>query len=462
MKTELLGQEKNIVKVKVDFDAEEIAASLNEAIQALSLKVRVPGFRNGRVPRKVIEMRFGRDNLYKEALSQILTKAATQIAGDYDLEAIAPPSYNNASQIREGEPLSCELFFEVSPEVSLPELQDIEVEKLRVNVTDEMLHDTVEKFRKNLLELNPVERAAGEGDVVSMTSVVHILNPDGNVKETESPETYAVDLSASLTRAEVKDALLGKSKGDAASAEFVVEPDFQNQKLAGKRLRYDMTIKEVQEKVLPEMGPKFYKQMLDPQGDAVFETEDVFRAELTRRMAANLEGKFLAQAIDEAVSRIMDASGVEVSGTLLRQQIEFEWKRDDEELKKRLGMSLEEYLHKNSISPGQYMKDLLGKAESTVKRELVLEELAKKFEVEVTEEEISAELTTIAQVLNAEPMKIRSTYYRNEDLMTQLVSGLRHRKAAWALREKVRIKEVDELSRPAPTEAEGQAQVKEE
>ncbi|MDR2528808.1 MAG: trigger factor [Synergistaceae bacterium] len=440
MKTELLGQEKNIVKVKVEFDAGEIAASLNKTLQELSQKINIPGFRKGRASRKAIEMRFGRESLYNEVISQMLKQAATQVVGDYDLDTIAPPSYDaDRIHIREGEPLTCELTFEVAPEVSLPEFQDIEVEKLRVNVTDKLLDQTVEKFRNNLAKLNSIERAVEENDVVFMTFTAHIVNPDGSDEKTEPPQDSLVDMSNPTVQPEIKNALLGKFKGDSVSAEL--KPQIQNTE--GRKLCYDMTVKDVLEKIFPEMEPEFYKQVLDPQGDSAFETAEAFRTELRQRMATRLEEEYRNQALERAVAQVVSLSQLELPGTLLKRQAALQRSHDEEDCQKRFGMSLEKYLRNNSISPEAYTRDSLQKAEALVRRTLVLEELANKFGVEVTKEDIDVEFIAYAQTYNIELAKVKAMYYKNENLMAQLSSDLRHRKAVLALGDKVRFRDVD-------------------
>ena len=129
MKTELLGQEKNIVRVKVEFEAAEFSKGLAEALGEISRSTNIPGFRKGHAPRRVIEMRVGRQALYNEALEKILPAALQQVVEDYDLETISDPSIH-IDDIHEGEPVTCELILEVMPETELPVLKEIEVERL--------------------------------------------------------------------------------------------------------------------------------------------------------------------------------------------------------------------------------------------------------------------------------------------------------------------------------------------
>jgi trigger factor len=159
MKSELLGQEKNNVRIKVEFEPEEFTASLAKTLQEMSLKASIPGFRKGRVPRKVLEMRFGKDGLYGEAVERMLPPAVEQVVGDYDLHTISGPSLNL-------------------------NLEEIEVEKLRPKVTDEMIAGVVANYRKQHSTLESVERAAEPDDVVLTDCVYEILGEE----ESSSPQ----------------------------------------------------------------------------------------------------------------------------------------------------------------------------------------------------------------------------------------------------------------------------------
>ena len=441
MKTELLGQEKNIVKVKVEFEAAEFTASLNEAIQEIGQKASIPGFRKGHTPRKVIEMRFGRESLYNEVLEKIIPEAIEQVVGDYDLDTLGAPSLI-VEDIHEGQPLICELTFEVSPEVVLPELGDIEVEKLIPKVTDEMIDAMIKEFRNKHSVLNTVERPVGEGDVVAMSYTTRVLDPDNADAIEGSLQQNDVDLADPSIRQEIKNALLGKSKGDKAETEFEVDAEYQDKSLAGKKIRYDITVEEVKERVLPEMAPAFYKQVLEMQLDS----EEAFKEELTKRMHDHLENENTSQASNLAINMISGRAELEVPDTLLQRQMEFLKERDASETQRRFKKEMEEVLRMSGISLAEYEQGIREKALDIVRRTLVLDEVGKKFDVEVQKEEFEAEIDRMAGTYGVEPAKLRAMFYKNKDRMMQTVDELRYEKIAKLIMEKVKIKDVDELS----------------
>lgn len=440
MKTELLGQEKNIVRVKVEFEAGEFTAGLNEAIGAIAQKASIPGFRKGHTPRRIIEMRLGRGGLYNEALENMIPDAIEQVVADYDLDTIAPPSLK-VDEIREGQPLTCELTFEVTPEVILPELDGIEVEKLKPQVTEEMVEAMVQDFRMKHSTLSVVERPAGENDVLETTYVTQILNAGGSAPVKGDGQKGGIDLADSSVRPEIKEALAGKAKGESVSVDFDVDAN-DDHSITGRRIHYDFTVEEVKERIFPDMTPEFYKRALGVELD----TEETFREEIKKRMLEHLNSENTIQASTKAINLIAGRSVLEIPDTLLNRQMDFLKERDFSESKRRFNKEMEEVLRLSSISPAEYEQGVRAKAMDIVRRTLVLDEIGRKFDVEVQKEEIEAEIARMAAGYQVEPAKLRAMFYKNQDRMMQIVDELRYDKIVRLVMEKVKVRDVDELT----------------
>jgi len=448
MRTELLGQEKNIVRVKVEFEAADFMAHLSEIMKDITQKANIPGFRKGHTPRRIIEMRFGKDNLHKEALEKMLPKALKKITEDYDLNMMDTPDLK-IDDIREGEPVTCELTIEVMPEVELPELEEIEVERLNQEATDETVDMMVTSFRKNLATLSPVDRAAGENDVVSASFVTQILNSDGSEEAPAGePTPSKIDLSEPSVRPEVRDAVLGKSKGDEVRAEFQIEDDHRDTSLAGRKVCYEIKIDEVNEKILPDMNPEFFKQVLNVD----LETEADFRQEMKKRLLEHQENEETARITEDAIGAIVGRSKLDVPDTLMERQIAYVKEQDEADIKQRYNISMEEYLRNISFSEEQYEQAVRGKSSDTLRRTLVLDEIGKKFGIEIKREEIEAEISNQAAMHGMERAKLRAHYYKNEANMSRLSNKLFYDKVGKLILENIKIKHVDKLSGKADGE----------
>ncbi|GHS97791.1 trigger factor [Synergistales bacterium] len=451
MKTELLGQEKNIVKVKIEFTAEEFAVSLQKTLQEIAERVKIPGFRKGRVSRNVIEMRLGRESIYDEAFWKMLPKAMDQAIADYGLILIDTPIADyKLADVREGESLSCEVSFEVSPEITLPELDEIEVERQSPRVTEDMVEDVLKLYKKEFSTLKTVERAAAEGDVLSVSCVSHVFDSDG--KDTEHPlQDQDVDLSADI-RAEIKNALLGKDKGDSVSAEFDVESEFADKNLAGKKLRHDFTILEIKERVIPELAPELLKEKTGEN----YESFEDFKTKTRERLEIRLNEDATNAATNAALNDLVAKSELEVPASILKKQIDRLTERDTANARERYNLTLDEYLTRFSINKASYDQTTRESAEAMARRTLVLDAVGEANDINIEQEEIDAEIDAMAKTYGAEPSKLRVLFHKEEDRLRTLVNELYYKKVIKLIMEKVKIRDVDTPLSNAQSGAEGE------
>ncbi|MBQ6971031.1 MAG: trigger factor family protein, partial [Synergistaceae bacterium] len=168
MRTELLGQEKNIVRIKLEIEPAEFTKTLNKTITELAQQGNYPGFRKGHAPRRIIEMRFGRGALYNEAIEKIMNTELQQIVEDYELDLIEMPSLNVTEKIEEGKPVMCELTFEVKPEVTLPDFDGMEIERVVTQVTDADVDRLSKRIQMQLADIKETDRPIQDGDLVDM------------------------------------------------------------------------------------------------------------------------------------------------------------------------------------------------------------------------------------------------------------------------------------------------------
>jgi trigger factor len=446
MKTELLGQEKNVVKIKIEFEADEFTQGLKKAVKDLSQRVTIPGFRKGHTPRKIIEMRFGREALYNDTLEDMID--VRQIADDYELDLIDSPTLNiDFKEIHEGEPVVCTLNCEVMPEVELPDIENIEVEKLRTNVTEEMVDRLVRSVRKENAEVKPVERAVEGSDLVNVELTVEVIEPEADARK-EEPHKDKLDLFDESIRPEIRDALIGKNKGDTAEAVFDVEEGHQQRQYAGKKLRYNMKVEEVSEYILPELNEEFYVKLFGNETD--IHTEEDFRNRMRSDLTKTIDDENRNDAEYRALMEVVKQSKVEVPETMIERQAQKLRRADEEEAKNRYGVELAEVFGRGDKNwEKDYMAVRRTRAEAMVRQSLVVDTIGKKYEVEVEKEDVDAELRRRAGMYNMSKDALAGYYYKNESAMNALTDDVRYGKITGLLLEKVRVKDVDELSAPA-------------
>ena len=450
MKTELLGQEKNIVKIKLDIEAAEFTKALNKTLSELSQQVNVPGFRKGKTPRNILEMRFGKEAIYNEALEKIIPDQIRQIVEDYDLEIMDTPTLDLKEQIKEGQPVSCELVFEVRPEVELPDIDNLEIEKVVTEVNDEAVDQLEKRIKISMAEIKEANRAIQDGDLIDLDLTIKVLNDDGSEAQ-EQPRSEStkekINLSDTTIRKEVREALIGKNKGDEVYTEFNVEDKHQDRELAGKRVSYKMKIENISEYILPEVNEQFYKDVFGPETD--IKDYETFRARLKDDIVKEVTATNQTDLEERAVDMVAKNSKLEVPETFVHRQIRA-IRKNDEDWAQNNGITLTQAYALDTEEGRKGYENLLHeRAEVAVRNVLVVDELAKKFDIHLEQADLEAEFERRAAQFNVTKGMIAKMFYENEDRLDSLRGQLRWNKIVKELLNHMKIKEVSELSEEA-------------
>ena len=455
MRTELLGQEKNVVRIRLDIEASEFKKALNKAVNELSQQVNIPGFRKGKISRSVLELRFGRDALYNEAIDKIMHDELNQIVDDYELEVIETPSLKVTETIEEGKPVICEITFEVRPEVELPDIESLEIEKVVSEVTEEAVDSLAKRIRIQLADIKPADRPIQDGDLVDIELTIRTLNPDGSETEDQpkpEPSHEKINLADETIRAQVREALIGKSKGDTATAVFDVEAGHSDRALAGKHVGYTMKVENVSEYVLPEVNEEFYKNVFGQDTD--IKDNEAFRARLRTDITNQVAEETRMDLHNRAVDMVAGLAKLEIPEKFIERQ-EHSMRHDDEEWAKQNEVDLNEAYGLNTEEGRKGYANLLhDRAVTTVRNVLVMDEIAKKYDVHLEQGDIEAEFERRANQLNVSKAFVAKYFYENRPQLDRLTDELRWDKIADVLVSHMKVKEVKELSQPQPQQEE--------
>lgn len=451
MRTELLGQEKNIVRIKLEIEASEFVKALNKTLSELSQQVNIPGFRKGHVKRSVLEMRFGKDAIYNEALDKIIPDQIKQMISDYELDPLDSPEFKLDAKIEEGKDVTGEMVFEVRPEVELPEVDGMEIEKVISKVDDEAVDKLAKRIQIQLADIKPVDRPIQDGDLIDIELNIRTINDDGSdTADQPKPGTTheKINLADETIRAQVREALIGKSKGDEVSAVFDVEEGHADRALAGKHVRYNMKVEEISEYVLPEINEEFYKKVFGENTE--IKDNDAFRARLRSDLEAEVAETSRTDLQNRAVEMVVKGSKVEVPDSLIERQAH-SLCHDDEHWAEENGVNLTEaYALDTEDGRKGYDKLLRDRAEAAVRSVLIMDAAAKKFDVHLEQSDLDAEFQRRADQVNVTKGMVAKYYYENRQMLDRLVDELRWSKIADVLISHMTVKEVAELSKPQP------------
>ncbi|MBQ3694652.1 MAG: hypothetical protein II884_07750, partial [Synergistaceae bacterium] len=283
---------------------------------------------------------------------------------------------------------------------------------------------------------------------------IRTLNDDGS-ESSEQPKPDAthekINLADETIRKQVREALIGKSKGEEVTAEFDVEPAHAEKALAGKHVRYSMKVENVSEYVLPEINEQFYKDVFGEDTD--IKDEESFRARLRSDLTNQVAEESLIDLRNRAVELIAGKSKLDLPDSIIERQ-KHSMRHDDEDWAKNNGIELKDAYGLDTEEGRKGYENLLkSRAEAAVRNVLVMDELAKKLDVHVEESDIDSEFDRRAKQLNVSKGFIAKYFHENKNSLDRLVDEIRWDKIADALISHLKVKEVKELSQPAQPES---------
>jgi len=417
--------EDNKVKLSVTIDEAEFEPELDAAYKRISKEVRMPGFRPGKVPRKLLEKQFGPEMAREEALRSALPEFYSKAVYENDVDVIAPPEIDVTAGQAEGD-VSFDAVVEVRPSVSVSGYESLRVEIPSPMVTDQDLEERLDSIRRQHSELEAVDRAAAEGDHVSIDIAGTI---DGEPVPGLTAEDYDYVVGSGAVVAEIDENLSGACAGD--ELKFSADHPDESQ---DDTIDFVVTVKEVQEQVLPEPTDDFAKEASE------FETIHELRDDLSARLE-DVKRNQAAQALDEKVGEALAALvGDEISEALLEDEIE----NRGQDMAMRLqaqGIQLEQYLQITGTTPEMFRDQLREQAEVSSRVDLALRSIAESENVEVSDEELDKELRVLATQLD-QPLEAIREQLEDAGRLKAIRSDMRIRAALEWVTERAEI--VDE------------------
>ena len=426
MKTTVAPLEGNKVKLSVEVDEDEFDRALNDAFRKISREVRIPGFRPGKAPRKVLERRLGSKVGREQALHDALPEYYAKALSDNDVDAIDAPEIDITSGEEEG-PIAFDAVVEVRPNVTVPGYGGLRVEIPRPEMSDAEVDDQIERMRQVQATFSDVDREARDGDAVNI-DITGTL--DGESQDGLTADDYSYTVGSAAVTPEVDDQLRGAKAGDVLEFDAThPDPDEERQ------LRFKVLVKQVREQVLPDADDAWASE------NSEFDTVDELRASLQERGSrvrrAQAQGA-LREATGAALARLVEE---EVPEALVGQELN----NRAQELAMRLqaqGLTAEQWLAITGKSSEDLTAELREAAETSAKVDLALRAVADAELIECTDDELDHELGHVAERVGESVTKVRAEFERGGQLAA-VRSDVRKRKALDWLLERVEIVDED-------------------
>jgi trigger factor len=434
----------------VEYEASELNAELNKVFDSISERAKIPGFRKGHVPRKTIEMRFGKKAIHDEVIENLLNESIPGIMKDYDIEPLFPPSLKSRGAIIEGQPVSVNLLVEARPEINLPEFEDIEVERLISVVDDAMIDDMIDRLRKSQAKFEVINTPVQEDSFVSVEFSTVAMDGDGKeVSHSVKAEMATLNMQE-LPAEEFKETLMGKNVGEFAVVTIKDKIVGDNIESISTSTRYDLRIVEVGKRILPELTPEFFRVCMGFDCP----TEEDFRVAISERMLTKLQNDSQASAEARAVSIVAEKAGFEVPPSLVYHEKEKIKAFDEKDAKERYKIELKELLKLRKIEYEDYERQIITRAWRIIRDSLVLDEMKRKHEINVEPSDLEEWIKDTAEKDNVDSELLKKEYFKDKDSVNLLVDRVFADKAIRLLMSKVKIVDVMELTQPVAMEAE--------
>jgi trigger factor len=429
--SESLGKDQ--VKLTVTVPQAALEPAIAQAYKRWAKDIKVPGFRKGKVPRQLIDARVGPEVIREEALRDALPDLYREAVTNENLEPIAPPELD-VTQWEDGQPLVFEATIDLRPEISLPDLASISIEAPPSEVTDEEIDEQIDRLRDRFADLETVSRPAMRGD--------HVLIDLKGYRHEELVEgATAPDMLYEVGSRLGPPSLDEQLEGEKAGAILKFTDPLPG---SGEELSFTVLVKEVKTKKLPELNEEFAKQVGE------FESVDALREDLRTRMADYKRALVDEQIHSMALQAFVDASDFDPPEKLVDSEFHHRIHHVEDDLQKA-GLSLAEYAEQSGSTELEVRSDLRSQATRSVKAELLLEELARAIDVEVTEQDLGQEVAFVAARSGQDPQQVAEQLVA-EGRLSALAADVMRRKSVQHIAANIEV-----IGRPEPVEPQTEA-----
>ena len=395
--------EKNVGVLDVEVDEQRVAEALDHAFRKIVKQVNVPGFRKGKVPRKIFEARFGVESLYKDALDYLLPIAYAEAVEQTKIEPVDRPDVD-VETFEKGQPFRFKAKVTVKPEVKLGEYKGIEVPAQNTDVTEEEINEELKRLQNRHAELVVLDEGPAQMEDFAIIDFEGFI--DGEPFEGGKGENYTLPLGSGTFIPGFEEQIVGMNIAEEKEINVTFPENYRVKELAGKPAVFKVKLKELKRKNLPELDDEFAKDISE------FETLEEYKQDLAAKLKERKEKE--AEAAKEAavVEKAAEAAEVDIPEVMINHEVEHMlW--DFESRLRMQGMTLEMYYQFSEQNEEKLREQMRPDAAKRVRNNLVLEAIAKAENIEATEEEIAQEVENFAKMYNRPVDEIRTMFQQN-------------------------------------------------
>jgi trigger factor len=403
--------------VAVDFSWDEVEKASDKAYRKLVQKVDVPGFRRGKAPRSLMERRLGKEYIYQEGLDELMTETYRNALKEHDITPLAQPEID-APVFEIGQPYHFTLKVPIISPVELGDYRSLHFEREEATVTSEEVEQELETMRNQQAKWEEVERPAQIGDRVTVD--LKLTVEDSTISDLKDNPFELTDERHGLFSG-MDEHIVGMSAGESKTFTTTIPADYANEKIAGKEANFEVTVHKLEAKEVPELDDALAPVVSNGQ----YETLEDLRKAISDSLLENKKRRIRDELREQVVNAVIEQSQVTVHPVLVKEEAD-EMLHQLSHLLEQQHMSMDQYLMLMRKSREDYLQELQPEAETRVKRQLVLDAVMEKEEIQVDPEEVEALFRAYAQVGQNLPqtesqIRALANSLRREKTITKLV-----------------------------------------
>ena len=384
--------EHNMVKVTIEVDAAKLDAAITKAFNKKKNQFNIPGFRKGKVPQKLIEKEYGVEIFYEDAANILIPEAYEAEMKDCDLEIVSRPEID-VVQLEKGKPFIFTAELAVKPEVTLGDYKGLDVPKTRVTVKKEEVEEELKRTQEqNAREITIEDRPVKDGDILTID---YSGSVDGEKFEGGTAEDQTLVIGSGAFIPGFEDQLIGKELNEETEINVTFPEEYHASDLAGKEAVFEVKIKAIKEKELPELDDEFASEVSE------FETLEEYKADIKEKIRSRKKEEANTERENKLVDLAVENAQMDIPDAMVEEQVQ----QMTEEFAQRLsyqGLSMEQYLQFSGMDAQKFADDMKPQAVKRIETRLVLEAIVKAENIEASEEDYKAEIEKMAAMYQME------------------------------------------------------------
>ena len=424
MNVKVEKQENSKVVLEFTMSKEDFEKELTKAFNQNAKYFKVPGFRNGKAPRSVVEKMYGEGVLYETVIENNVDDEYRKAIEENKLEVVSKPELD-IKQIGKGKDMIYTVTFYVKPEAKLKAYKNLEIEKVDRKVKKADVEKALNDAREKNARIVTVEDRELKNNDISIIDFEGFV--DGVAFEGGKGENFELTIGSGQFIPGFEEALIGMKIGDERDINVTFPEDYHAENLAGKEAMFKVKLISIKEKILPELDDEFAKDVSE------FETLEEYKKDVEKKVKEQKENQAKAEVESKAIEKLLENTEVEIPVSMIDDEVEKMLQEFSANLSYQ-GLDLDTYCKYVNTTVDEFKKTLRPNADKDVKLQLALEAVVKQENLEVTEEEIKEKVEELAKQYGSDNA---DTLMKNENVIKYMKEKLLQDKALAVVTESV-------------------------